>query len=340
LFPLAILYGLVTEIRNVFFRLGVLKKTAFPLPIISVGNLSTGGTGKTPHLLYIAKLLEKEGLNTAVVSRGYGRKSKGFFEVISTSTAREVGDESLVLKQNLPNTTIAVCESRVLGVNILLEKYALNTVLLDDAYQHQHINRSLNLLITDFEHPFYNDFLLPCGNLRELRHNKNRADIIVISKCPENLSDEEQKIIEKQINPLAHQKVFFTRVFYKELTHVFNDDKMPIDLLEEKSVMLLTSIAKPKYLNDFISTKTTVVEALSFPDHHCYTAQDAEKISALFSKLKTEQTIIITTQKDAVKLRAFSQLKALPLYAISMDVALLNKQEEFNRLIVQHVRTH
>ena len=134
--------------------------------------------------------------------------------------------------------------------------------------------------------------------------------------------------------------MFFTRIFYKELVHVFSDESLPINFLEGKSIVLLTSIAKPKYLNDFISNKNTVVEALSFPDHHSYTAHDAGKISALFSKHKTHEPIIITTQKDAVKLRAFSQLKALPLYAISMDVDLLNKQEEFNSLIVQHVRTH
>ena len=320
--------------------MGWLTSTRFDVPVISVGNLSMGGTGKTPHIVYIGKLLEKNNLNFATLSRGYGRKTKGFLEVTENSSAENVGDEPLLFKQKFSDKMVAVCEDRVFGATKILNKTPNTTLLLDDAYQHQKIARSLNILLTDYQNLFCADFIFPVGNLRELRKNKSRADVIVVTKCPENLSDEQQQVIEKQIKPLAHQKVFFTCVFYKELTHVFNNDAMPISQLEEKHIILLTSIAKPKYLNDFLANKNTVVEHLSFSDHHRYTAHDVEKIIAQFNTHKTQQAIIVTTQKDAVKLKHFSQLKTLPLYAITIDINVLNNENAFNNLLIHHVRNH
>lgn len=297
-----------------------------------------GGTGKTPHIIYIAEVLKKNNLNFATLSRGYGRKTKGFLEVEQNSTAENVGDEPLLFKQHFPENTVTVCEDRVFGAIQILKKKPNTTILLDDAFQHQKIARSLNILLTDYNNLFYNDFVFPVGNLRELRKNKSRTDVIVVTKCPETISESEQQKITQKIAPNKNQVVYFSSVIYKSLISLFNKETLEIGSLKNKKIILVTSIANGKNVIEFIKTENVILHHFNLKDHHNYSANDVEIILKKYQELNADW--IITTEKDAVKLRRFSQLKALPLYAISIGVKFLNQENNFDNHVVNHVRNY
>jgi tetraacyldisaccharide 4'-kinase len=332
LLPFSILFGLITFIRNLFYDFGLFSYYKIPIKSILIGNLSVGGTGKTPHVYYISKYLSTK-FKIAILSRGYGRKSKGYFDVLSESKALEVGDEPLLLKSRLLNVHVAVSESREFGVNKLIDKYKPEVVVLDDAFQHRRVKAGLSIILTEFNKPYFNDFLMPTGRLREFSIGKKRADIVIVTKCPDVLNtDEKARFIEKlKFNP---SKVFFSKIVYSPIQSFSN---YQIDSI--KSVFLVTAIADDskivEYLSRFFSVKT-----FKFRDHHTFTEEDITKIHLKFDVLRKEGSIILTTEKDFVKLKEFSIVKEgqYPWYYLPINIEI-DREIEFNQILENYVGT-
>lgn len=305
--PLSWVYGAVTWVRNKLFDIGVFKEEHFDIPTVCVGNITVGGTGKTPHVEYIANILSNE-YNIAVLSRGYKRKTKGFVLANSKSTPEQIGDEPMQIFQKLgTQLKVAVCENRSEGIKQLQKNFPnLDLILLDDAFQHRWVKPKVSVLLTDFSRPFYNDKLLPLGRLRESAHAAIRADIVVVTKCPENLTPLQYSLVRKQLDLMAYQKSFFSRYKYGSLLPVFPDEaKYEVSLsalTARDTVLLLTGIAHPRYFVRHFKQYPFAVKVDHYPDHHDFTRKDIADIQTLFKRLKGERKIIVTTEKDAVRL--------------------------------------
>ncbi len=337
LFPFGVLYLIVTTIRNKLYDYDLKKSTTFDLPIICIGNIAVGGTGKTPHTEYLVRLLEKQN-KLAILSRGYGRKTKNYIEATLKSTSEEIGDEPAQYKRKFPNTTVVVENKRVLGVKTILKKHSNTTViLLDDAFQHRAIKAGFNIVIVDYNYPLYNDFLMPSGNLRESKKGIKRADAIIVSKCPKNLSEIEQKNIKSKLNYHTPQHIYFTTIKYGRIYNIF-DSKNTIDNLSNYAVLLITGIGKPKLLQKHIKSQTKKVSLLSYPDHHTFLEKDILKIKTEFNKIKSKNKIILTTEKDASRLLTIPELNKFPIYCIEIRIEFLNKKHAFNTQIELYVR--
>lgn len=312
LYPFSVLYDGVTRLRNFSFDQGWLTSTTFNIPIIAVGNLSTGGTGKTPMIEFLIR--QNAGKRIAVLSRGYGRKTKGYLEVKTTSKASEVGDEPLQFKTKFEESIIvAVCEKRVVGIQRLIEDHKLDLILLDDAYQHRYVNASHYILLTSYEQPYYEDLLFPAGNLRESKSGADRAQSIVVTKCPVVLSALEMKSITLILEPKSNQEVYFSAVFYSNEA-IGSSNNILLSSLKDKEITVVTGIAKPSYFVDFLKTYA-IVKHIQFPDHHNYTAKDLKRIA-------TKQ-LIITTEKDYVRLKNFEMEN---LYYVPIETKFLGKE--------------
>lgn len=333
LFPFAVLYDVITRIRNWFFNLGILKSTSFDIPVIAVGNLSVGGTGKSPQIEYLMRLL-KDNYKIAVLSRGYKRKTEGFQLVNDTHTAEDVGDEPLQFYKKFKNDiTVAVDADRTNGIQQLLQNdIPPQVVLLDDAYQHRKVTASSYILLTKYNDLYVDDFLLPTGNLRESRRGAKRAKVIVVTKCPENLSKAAQEKIVRKINPKSYQKVFFTTIAYDE--NLKGTEELAVSDLKEKEVLLVTGIANPKPLLNFLEEKGVSFKHLNFPDHHNFTQQDIENIKKSFEELPSEQKIILTTEKDYMRLEG----KIDGLNYISIKSKFLSEDEIFDSLVLEEIK--
>ena len=333
LFPFAVLYDVITRIRNWFFNVGILKSTSFDIPVIAVGNLSVGGTGKSPQIEYLIRLL-KDDYNTAVLSRGYKRKTEGFQLVNDTHTAEDVGDEPLQFyKKFKKDVTIAVDADRTNGIQQLLQRNnPPEVVLLDDAYQHRKVTASSYILLTKYNDLFVDDFLLPTGNLRESRRGAKRAKAIVVTKCPENLSEVAQEKIVRKLNPKPYQKVFFTTIAYDE--NLKGTNELTIDDLQDKEVLLVTGIANPTPLLNFLKEKKVHFKHLNFPDHHNFTNQDIENIKKSYETLTSQQKIILTTEKDYMRLEG----KVDSLNYISIKSHFISEEKVFNSLVLSEVK--
>lgn len=247
LWPVSMLYGIGASIRNKLFDWGMLRSRSFPFPLICIGNLTVGGTGKTPHTEYLIRLLKKE-FKVAALSRGYKRETKGFVLASSSSTAAEIGDEPFQMARKFPDITVAVDADRCEGINLIQEKCpATEVILLDDAFQHRYVTPGLSVLLTDYNRPIYEDQLLPAGRLRETRNGKKRADMIIVTKCPAGLSDTEQESIKRKLQPHSGQKVLFTTMKYGKLQPLFaNAAERSLDSLKkQEEILLLTGIASP-----------------------------------------------------------------------------------------------
>lgn len=346
LFPFALLYACATIIRNRLYDIKFIKSYAFNIKTIVVGNLSTGGTGKTPHIEYLIRLLKND-FALATLSRGYGRNTKGFLEVEKNSIANEIGDEPLQFKKKFEAITVAVDEKRVNGIQQLINKYEqLKVVLLDDAFQHRAVKAGLNILLTDYSKLYVNDFILPVGNLRESALGAARANIIIATKCPINLTAAEKKRIEKSLKLKTNQKLFFSFIKYGNLVSFTNNETFAFEtkLSSQVEVLLVTGIANPKPLKKQIEKYTSNIEHLTFADHHNFTPNDIQTIQKIFTTIATEKKIIITTEKDFVRLNIpeFSAiLKQLPLFYIPIEIDFIDKQNEvFNQVILNYVRTN
>ncbi|MDE0536849.1 tetraacyldisaccharide 4'-kinase [Tenacibaculum sp. L6] len=333
LFPFAILYDVITRVRNWFFNIGILKATSFDIPVIAVGNLSVGGTGKSPQIEYLIRLL-KDNYKIAVLSRGYKRKTEGFQLVNDTHVAEDVGDEPLQFYKKFKTAiTVAVDADRTNGIQQLLQQNnSPEVVLLDDAYQHRKVTASSYILLTKYNDLFVDDFLLPTGNLRESRRGAKRAKVIVVTKCPESLSKAAQEKIVRKLNPKSYQKVFFTTIAYDE--NLKGAEELTIDDLEDKEVLLVTGIANPTPLLNFLEEKNVCFKHLNFPDHHNFTQQDIENIKKSYEALASQQKIILTTEKDYMRLEG----KVDSLNYISIKSEFLNGGEQFDKAILESLK--
>lgn len=305
--PVSWLYGTVVGIRNWMFESKILKSVEFDIPIIGVGNLAVGGTGKTPHVEYIVSHLALE-YNVAVLSRGYKRKTRGFVLANPKSTPTTIGDEPYQIYQKFHGRVIvATCESRKKGIEELLKLYPdLEVIVLDDAFQHRWVKPKISILLTDYSKPFYRDKILPLGRLRESPHEVNRADMVIVTKCPEDMPPLDYRIASNDLDLMKFQKLFFSRYDYGQLKPVFIDDSPYSvalhDLTSQDSVMLLTGIAHPRYFVRYFRQYPFKVTIDHYPDHHDFTKRDIQDIEKRFEGMKGKRRIIVTTEKDAVRL--------------------------------------
>lgn len=331
LFPFAIIYDGVTTIRNFFFDIGIFKRTSFNTPLIVVGNLSVGGTGKTPQIEYLIRLL-KDHFKVSVLSRGYKRKTKGFVLLNGAHKALDVGDEPLQYFKKFNNIDVAVDANRVKGVSKLIELKAPEVILLDDAYQHRKIKGSFYLLLTKYNDLFADDFLLPTGNLRESRSGAKRANIVIVTKCPENLDNQQQEAIKEKLEKF-NKEVFFTTISYGNI--LSTENKISIQELKQYDVLLITGIATPKPLLDFLSVKGISFKHLKYGDHHNFSSLEIEHIKQEFKGVKSAKKIILTTEKDFTRLEE----KIENLYFIKIETRFLeNQKEDFNQRIISHIK--
>lgn len=296
----AFVFWCVTEIRNYLFDKRIIKRAKFELPLIGIGNLNMGGTGKSPLVEWLLGNFSSS-FKMAVLSRGYGRKSKGFQVVETQSEFTQVGDEPLLFKWKYPQAAVAVCEDRVIGVPMLLNEFPdTEAILLDDVFQHRAIKPGLMLLTSEYGDLFTRDKIFPLGWLREDKKNYHRADIIIITKCPPTLSLQEAEALKKEINPLPYQRVYFTTLTYGYLNELNNQ-------VEERnftSILLLTGIANAKPLKKYYESQGKQVYELNFADHHNYQLYDLERLREMKNNLPKE-TVIVTTEKDVVRLVPF-----------------------------------
>ncbi|GHT24369.1 tetraacyldisaccharide 4'-kinase [Bacteroidia bacterium] len=306
LFPVSLLYGLVTAARNKCYDWGWLPSVSVDgVKVVSVGNITVGGTGKTPHVEYLIRTLSQQ-YRIAVLSRGYKRKTKGFVLADAASTAQDVGDEPCQIKQKFPDLTVAVDADRVHGVQTLKERFPdLQMVLLDDAFQHRHIAPTYSILLADYHRPLYRDGMLPGGRMREWACFAQRADMLVISKTPNNVTAEEQQAIRSRYARIFSKKILFTTIKYGNPQPVFQHTPPLVgNIPSQSSILLITGIASPQPLENHIRTLSTNVQHLIFPDHHSYTQEDIRKITEKWQQLPVNiNKYILTTEKDAVRLR-------------------------------------
>ena len=349
LWPVSMLYGIGASIRNKLFDWGMLRSRSFPFPLICIGNLTVGGTGKTPHTEYLIRLLKKE-FKVAALSRGYKRETKGFVLASSSSTAAEIGDEPFQMARKFPDITVAVDADRCEGINLIQEKCpATEVILLDDAYQHRYVKPGMNILLTDYNRPIYKDAMLPAGRLREPLSGKKRANIMIVSKCPSDLSRDEAGLIIEKLSPEHSQSIYFTTLLYGNLTMVHKEyasdtqaaERPLSSLRKDEHVILLTGIATPEKLIHDISIYTDNIQSVRFADHHQFTEKEVKNLNALFERSGTD-SIVITTEKDATRLMSLPLSKELKshLYTLPIEVKILfEKEHEFNNQILNYVRT-
>ncbi len=339
LLPFAFAYSLTVRFRNWLYDKKIIKSYSFSKPyIIVVGNLAVGGSGKTPFTEYLVNLLKDE-FKIAVLSRGYKRKTKGFLIAKPDSTPAEIGDEPAQIKQKFPDITVAVSEDRVKGIK-KLSAHNFDIIILDDAFQHRRLTGNLNILLTDCNSPFYNDFFLPAGNLRDNKKQYKRADIIVFTKCPENLQPACAKKMQERLKPFEYQKVFFTTLEYKKPVNPYNRKELEINTLKEFDTLVFCGLAKSKYLTSFLAKYAKSLTTVCFPDHYNYSEKDAEKIFLRFKKSKAKKKIIITTEKDFVKIKNLKNYEKFKenLFVIPIEIKFLfNLQEIFNHQIKSYV---
>ena len=332
--PFSLLYGLGVSLRDFFYRKGLLKGISFNLPVISVGNLSVGGAGKTPHIEYLIRSL-KDYLNIATLSRGYKRKTRGFHYVQPQLTAEQIGDEPLQFKRKFPNITVTVCESRTFAIpQIISDHPDTQVVLLDDAFQHRSVQPGLNILLTEYNYPFTKDYLLPSGRLREWRSAYQRADIIIISKCPAQLSEADRDRMLKEIKPFPHQRVYFSYYDYFRPYYIFNS-RYVLEWQPDMELLLICAIARTDYLVDYLEEQVKTVRILEYEDHHHFTNYDVGHLKANFDRMEAEKKVIITTEKDAMRLEAHKKYLTdhrLPIFALPVQVKFhFDDQERFDQ---------
>ena len=317
-FPLSIIFKFVTDIRNKLYDCNFLKSEKINVPVISVGNLSTGGTGKTPLVDFIIYNLKRD-YNISVLSRGYNRKSKGFIEIKNSDNPSLVGDEPFLIKSNHSEVPVFACEDRVEGAKKIISENNTNLILLDDAFQHRKISRNLDIVLTDYNNLFYKDYLLPYGNLRESRNNINRADVIIVTKCPLDFNKADAIKIKNQINPKKTQSLFFSQIKYSEI--LFGFKEVSFKSITNSKLTLVTGIANSQPLKEYLKKNNVNFDHFDYPDHYNYSRKDVNKILAT-----TKNNIILTTKKDYYKL---SQFKIDNLLYIDIKVEFLDGKQEF-----------
>lgn len=343
LYPFALIYGLGVLLRNTLFDIGLLSEKKYPFPLISVGNIAAGGTGKSPHVEYLLNLI-KDKYEVATLSRGYGRKTSGYLEVTKDSSFFDVGDEPRMFFAKYPDVTISVDANRRRGINKIKELHPDNKcIILDDAFQHRSVSPGLNILLTEYSRLYINDLLLPTGYLREPQMGAKRADYIIVTKCPQIFSPVDARAIRTKLKIKDYQTVFFSYFKYGGLKPVYIDSKLDIPELNQKlDVVLLTGIARAKNMFFAINERVNKIDHLNFPDHHVFTMSDINRVIKAFTALKQENKIILTTEKDAMRLHVpgIEELLAeLPVYYIPVEVDFHGKdKKDFDENILTYVK--
>lgn len=346
LLPISYLYGAVTFVRNKLFDFGILKEAKFDIHTIGVGNLSVGGAGKTPHVEYLIRLLLNESKRIATLSRGYKRKTNGFVMANNQSTALDIGDEPLIYKTNYP-ITVAVDGNRKRGINELLKLDELkpDIILLDDVFQHRYIKPGLSICVSDYSCPYFKDVLMPSGTLRESSIGIRRADVIVISKTPENTTPVDIRNTLKDIKPLAHQKVFFSYLKYGELYSINNRSNQLSTLndLYRYRVISFAGIANAMPFTQYLKEYAAELKHLPFSDHYEYQEKDLTDIQRYYESLEGGNKLLVTTEKDLMRLKnnaVWDIASRMNIYILPVEITFKDKEEEFNQLILNYVRTN
>ena len=320
LMPLSWLYGLAVSIRNLMFDVGMLKSKTFPLPVICVGNITVGGTGKTPHTEYLIRMLSEKH-QVAVLSRGYKRQSEGYVLATPTTPMTDIGDEPYQMKHKFPQIHMAVDKDRCHGIAELMKKEVqppTDVVILDDAYQHRYVKAGLNILLMDYHRLIYLDKLLPAGRLRESSSGTKRADIVIVTKCPRDITPIERKGIERSLNIENWQKIFFS-------TYTYPDNMKGIG----SNPLLVTGIASPEQMIYDLQKIIPKFDVVSFPDHHHFTENDINNI-----RTRAAGRTILTTEKDSTRLHGLENVKVIPI-----EVEFIDGKEDFDNIIRNYVNT-
>jgi tetraacyldisaccharide 4'-kinase len=333
LLPLSLLYGVGVGLRNLLYRLGVLRSVRFDVPVISIGNLAIGGTGKSPHIEYLLGWL-RDYLEVGLLSRGYGRGTVGFRVVGVEDTALSVGDEPLQIKRKFRDELVVVSESRALGIPEMIRNApGLQCILLDDAFQHLAVTPGLNMLLTEYGRPFTRDWLLPSGRLREWRYGYRRADIVVVTKCPDGITEVDRQRMVSEIDPYPRQRIYFSRYRYGRLRDFFHPER-EIELGGFTDALLVSGIANTDYLLAHLGERMKRVVSLDFADHHYYREEDLELIRRRFVELDSGHKAILTTEKDAVRLELHRERLlswGLPIYVVCVAVEFIGGEENFKQ---------
>lgn len=336
LWPFSVVYGIVVYVRNWLFDRGILPSEEFDLPVISVGNITVGGTGKTPFTEYLIRLLKSD-QPMGVLSRGYKRKTSGFKVLSMKDTPSDVGDEPYQMKHKFPDVTVAVDANRRRGIRNMmkLEKGKPELIVLDDAFQHRYVTPSISILLIDYNRNILEDHLLPMGQMREHCCSMRRADIIVVTKCPDSVTPMDMRFMRKNLNPYPYQSLWFTRLSYGEMAPLFphNQKKkhahLTISDMKECSVLALTGIASPAPFITYLEQNCAKVEGCEFRDHHSYTKSDMDRIVKAFDQLEGTRKYIITTEKDAVRLMScdiFPEALKRKIYYIPLSISFVREE--------------
>ena len=333
--PFTVIYAFIILVRNHAYKKGWFKSTPFQGPVITIGNLNTGGTGKTPHTAYLINYI-KQNYAVGVLSRGYKRKTRGYKLVKTTSTAAQVGDEPLLLKWKFPGVNVAVSEDRVTGIPALTTEFEGDKViLLDDAFQHRAVQAGISILLTEYNNLFVDDSLLPMGRLREFKNGYKRADLIIVTKSPENLTQEQKNKIIQRIQPTSYQYVFFSGIKYGSIYPVFDREATPIN--KNEIILLLTGIANPKPMNLYLVQFFENIYERHFEDHHLFSDSDIESIINTIKGLGESARVIITTEKDATRLYPYAKLfkeNGIDVFCLPISVNFApEEQQRFHKAI-------
>lgn len=348
LYPLSFLYGVGVNLRNKLFDWKIIRSRSFDVPVICVGNITVGGTGKTPHTEYLIKLLKQE-FQVAVLSRGYKRKSKGYVLASLKTPITQIGDEPYQIKQKFPEVHVAVDADRCNGIEQLCGSHMkpeVEVVLLDDAFQHRYVKPGISILLVDYHRMIGEDALLPAGRLREPARGKKRANIVIVTKCPHDIKPIDYRIISKHMDLYPYQKLYFSTLTYGELTPLCHEEaSRPLNSLKkDEKVLLLTGIASPEQLKQDLSNYTSLIDTMSFPDHHDFTTKDMQMVKQHFEQMEGDKKLIITTEKDATRLIGHPQLDEelkKSIYVLPVEIKILqNQQETFNENIIKYVRAN
>lgn len=331
-YPFAMIYNMITRIRNHAYNIGTRKSITFDIPVINVGNLTVGGTGKTPHVEYLVNLL-KDQFKLSILSRGYKRETRGYLLADMSSTAAIIGDEPMQFWSKFkPEVKVAVGEDRAMAIpQILQDNEEVNVILLDDAFQHRSVFPGLNILLSDYSRPFYNDLVLPAGRLREARSNANRADVVIITKCPDTIEFNELNRISSDVRRYLKkdQPIFFSSISYGQPRSVFNTTQ-PFS----NEVVGVAGIAKSALFKTHLEKQFNLLNFFDFGDHHKYTKEDVKKIV-----IKSAGSTIVCTEKDMVKLMEFeSEFSEVALFYIPIEIKILNDHAIFNDLVMSYVQ--
>lgn len=342
--PFSWLYGIGVGLRNTLFDIGILESRQYPIPVINVGNITAGGTGKTPHVEYLIELLSQQ-YKVAVLSRGYKRKSSGYILAETDTPMERIGDEPWQIKQKFPSTYVAVDSNRRRGIEQLCNDPRtkdVDVILLDDAYQHRYVKPGLNILLIDYHRMITDDCLLPAGRLREKASARNRASMVIVTKCPHNITPMGFRVIQSSLQLKPYQNLFYSTFHYGTLKKLFGEDTITTDSLRvnDTHVLLVTGIGNPQQMEQDLRRYVQYITPLSFPDHHYFSASDIEKINTALAEIPRPR-IIVTTEKDSTRLRGCTGLSEEArdnLYVLPIKIEILrNEANSLNEKITRYV---